>query len=97
MSSTIFNTLFVCVICAALAAAQFDKTKAVGPCINGKCPEGHVCHEEECFPAPPPQNDENNLNNMYDDENPRGQPIGPCINNLCPAGYTCNQQDYKCY
>jgi hypothetical protein len=29
--------------------------------------EGHVCHQDECFPTPPPQNDDN-MNTMYDDD-----------------------------
>ncbi|KAI6206970.1 hypothetical protein M3Y94_00975900 [Aphelenchoides besseyi] len=77
--------------------AQFDRRKAVGPCVRGgKCPPGHVCHQKECYPAPVAQMDDP-MNDMFDDAKPQRAAIGPCINNLCPSGFTCNQADYKCY
>jgi hypothetical protein len=50
------------------SSAQFNKNKAVGPCINGKCPEGHVCHQQECFPAPPRrQQNDDPLASLFDE------------------------------
>ncbi|KAH7705284.1 Protein K08D12.8 [Aphelenchoides avenae] len=75
-----------------------DKTEAVGPCINGKCPDNHFCFEEECFP-----------NRLRDTAHPKAAvgsknpslAVGPCINtptaNICPEGYKCNVKDNKCY
>lgn len=72
-------------------SAQFDKNKAVGPCINGRCPDGHVCHDDECFPA---QRDDPMEDYYHSDQKSRTS-IGPCVNDLCPAGYDC--VDNKCY
>ncbi|KAI6212002.1 hypothetical protein M3Y96_00494100 [Aphelenchoides besseyi] len=54
-----------------LHCAQFDRRKAVGPCVRGgKCPPGHVCHQKECYPAPVAQMDDP-MNDMFDDAKPR--------------------------
>ncbi|CAD5226016.1 unnamed protein product [Bursaphelenchus xylophilus] len=84
--------LAVVFLCAQVVYGQFDKEKAVGPCINGKCPEGHVCHDEECYPNV--QNDDP-MDEMYDSDVKARTSIGPCVNDLCPAGYNC--VDNKCY
>ncbi|KAI6224568.1 hypothetical protein M3Y95_00766800 [Aphelenchoides besseyi] len=111
MSSTTSAVLLM-LIGFSCVFAQFDRRKAVGPCVRGgkvckkevtmkvivrfQCPPGHVCHQKECYPAPVAQMDDP-MNDMFDDAKPQRAAIGPCINNLCPSGFTCNQADYKCY
>jgi len=55
---------------------------AIGPCVNGKCPNGFKCVNERC---------------VRDGAKVNKGAIGPCINNLCPNSFTCNMDDYQCY
>jgi len=103
MTSKPIFPIFICLtigiyydsVCAK--AASIDKSKAVGPCVNRagavsindeRCPPGHYCVEEECYPK-----------KFYDDLDRKPQNlklakntkniIGPCVNSLCPASYEC--------
>jgi len=76
--------------------AEYDKSKAVGPCIHGRCPPNHVCSEGECFPR-------SAASKIFRDEKSGGietsakssSAVGPCVNGLCPNGYDCIGN--KCY
>ncbi|KAH7709726.1 Protein K08D12.8 [Aphelenchoides avenae] len=79
--------------CLFLVAESVDKKEAVGPCVNGKCPDNHFCQENECFP--------NRLRTAIEkktvaEKKLKGEKsIGSCVNGLCPNGYDCI--DNNCY
>uniref|UniRef100_A0A914ESX1 CC domain-containing protein n=1 Tax=Acrobeloides nanus TaxID=290746 RepID=A0A914ESX1_9BILA len=57
-------------------------SSAVGPCVNGLCPNGYDCIGNKCYKS---------------NKNPVAKAIGPCVNLRCPAGYKCNLSDNQCY
>ncbi|XGW34962.1 hypothetical protein V3C99_018757 [Haemonchus contortus] len=58
-------------------------SRAVGPCISGKCQPGHTCYFEQCVPQ----------GLRFKRGFNRDTAVGPCIAGLCPSGYFCHQQE----
>ncbi|KAI6239651.1 hypothetical protein M3Y99_00556800 [Aphelenchoides fujianensis] len=78
MTSLLALLLAAVLLVSYVAAGQFDRSKAVGPCIRGKCPEGHTCHRRECYPARMAMNDDP-MEELFDDAKQPPAAIGPCI------------------
>lgn len=85
MSSKIIISLAV-VFGLTLFVAAYDPKSAVGPCILGRCPPGHVCSNDECYPK---------MKDYVDVDAKGTNAIGPCVNGFCPSGYQCLGN--KCY
>uniref|UniRef100_A0A8R1Y6S1 CC domain-containing protein n=1 Tax=Onchocerca volvulus TaxID=6282 RepID=A0A8R1Y6S1_ONCVO len=81
-----------------------------GPCINGTCPNGYVCREDNeykklktvgpCVNSLCPfgyecKDNECIKNQIVLKNLASDESIGPCINNLCPENHTCH--DELCY
>ncbi|KAK5967400.1 hypothetical protein GCK32_016291 [Trichostrongylus colubriformis] len=58
-------------------------SRAVGPCIGGRCQPGHTCYLDQCIPQG--SRFKRNFN--------RDSAAGPCIDNRCPPGYFCHQME----
>ncbi|KHJ96283.1 hypothetical protein OESDEN_03754 [Oesophagostomum dentatum] len=81
--------LFAVLIAFAVVSAQRQDvlSRAVGPCINGRCQPGHSCYFENCVPQGLiPRNRAKRAFDM-------STAVGPCIGNRCPPGYVCHQQE----
>ncbi|KAK6033457.1 hypothetical protein OSTOST_00309 [Ostertagia ostertagi] len=66
------------------SAQQADiLSRAVGPCIGGRCQAGHTCYFDQCVPQG------SRFRRSFD----RDTAIGPCIGNRCPPGYFCHQME----
>ncbi|KAL3085558.1 hypothetical protein niasHT_037299 [Heterodera trifolii] len=104
---------FACpILLAILAIIQIcsclDKSKAVGPCLNGsRCPAGNFCAaDNQCFPKKDgkkkvvAQRDVVQQGKQKDvvvqqQQGKQKDNIGPCVNGLCPNGYEC--RDDTCF
>ena len=75
-----------------VSSAQVDKSKAVGPCIDGLCPPRHFCAntDNECYPR-----EKRRMASMHSHKAQRDAAtegavsIGSCVNGLCPNGFDC--------
>lgn len=65
---------------------------SIGQCVNGRCPDGYTCINNQC--CGPPLNNANSLVTCD-----RIDSNGPCIapDNTCPEpGYSCDTQNNWC-
>uniref|UniRef100_A0A915DAM5 CC domain-containing protein n=1 Tax=Ditylenchus dipsaci TaxID=166011 RepID=A0A915DAM5_9BILA len=106
MLSAAVSNLFVktlLVVTAACLVTGVDRSRAMGPCVDEKCPMMRMADEAvamsigSCVNNLCPKGYDCVDNNCYKSASAAKMAIGPCINNKCPDGFTCNESDYKCY
>ncbi|WKY14630.1 hypothetical protein Q1695_000286 [Nippostrongylus brasiliensis] len=76
-------TFFVILSVSLLGSTQRSDllSRAVGPCIGGRCQPAHTCYFDQCVPQALLRR-----KRSFD----RSTAIGPCIDNRCPRGYFCH-------